>query len=228
MGHFIWYELARLWDFLKTNEWLALWAEAIALVLIFMREKKEAKERGEETAEQLRLLNHQIGIARDQVRASQNSERAWILATLSFWPQGQLNLVHSTSGGNAGDPPIETTELTLKLTCTNEGRSPAFITKISGYSETLEGVHEMAPVGSRPFKDFPSVGPIGPGKELLRSLQLTSEGHAKHLKNVLSVYVVIEYTDIFGNNRETTLGYTVDPGGAVYRQDTMPDRNRMT
>jgi hypothetical protein len=40
--------------------------------------------------------------------------------------------------------------------------------------------------------------------------------------------VIIEYHDIFGKQRETTIGYSVVLPSNLYRQNGSPNRNRNT
>jgi hypothetical protein len=56
-----WYGVA--FSFLKNNEWIALWVEGIALILIFIWDRKDARDAREESAEQLK-------VSRDQVEAT--------------------------------------------------------------------------------------------------------------------------------------------------------------
>ena len=115
-----------------------------------------------------------------------------------------------------------------KLTCRNEGRSPAWIENIRGRIEIFSKFPiSEAPKGS----DLAFLGPmepLGAGKERSRVLQFICSGHAKKGEH-FSVYVLVEYRDIFGIRRETTLGYSVVPDGiGIYRQEALPERNRNT
>jgi hypothetical protein len=213
--------MMRFLDWLTKYEAVAVWIEGLALIGIFGFDIWVAGRDHEETLKQ-------IDLAQKQIEASHNAERAWIMATLDWFEHGRQHVMYDTQGGNPGEGELETTEVTLKLNCANEGRSPAFITKISGYSERLDKLRDISKIEGHKFQTFSTIGPLGPGKEKHRSLLLICPGHAKHLKHIVSVYVVVEYTDIFGNERKTTLGYTVDPGGGVHRQDQFPDRNRNT
>src|SRR6266478_4816045 len=125
------------------------------------------------------------------------------------------------------DPQVETTEVTLGLTCRNEGRSPAWVDKIHGYSEIVEGkLRDLgSPVGHE-TQEFPSIGPIAPGKSEYRNLRLICQGHLKNTQ-LLSIFVLVEYRDIFGQKRVTICGYTVS-GTHLDRQDQLPARNRNT
>jgi len=71
------------------------------------------------------------------------------------------------------------------------------------------------------------IGPLGPGKELSRNLTIECPGRARQ-EQFISIYVIIEYRDIFENNRTTSLGYTVDTHGNINRQEALLERNRNT
>jgi hypothetical protein len=53
-----WYGV--LFSFLKNNEWLALWVEGIALLLIFIYDRKDAKDQHKETLEQHAIWRRQV------------------------------------------------------------------------------------------------------------------------------------------------------------------------
>ena len=62
------------------------------------------------------------------------SERAWILADLSWYP-GQLNVCLGTT--QRGELIEEHTDVSVKLTCKNEGRSPAWVDEVHGCVEIV-------------------------------------------------------------------------------------------
>jgi len=83
-----WY--GQIFSFLKNNEWIALWVEGLALVAIFIWDRRDAKNQHKETLRQIEL-------AQDQIKISQNAERAWVLTELE-WPEGErLRVVIGTS-----------------------------------------------------------------------------------------------------------------------------------
>jgi hypothetical protein len=102
-------------DWLTKYEALAVWLEGIALVAIFIWDRVDADRDHQETLEQLR-------IAQEQIRLSQNAERAWVLTELDWSEYERLKVVENTSGGNAGDGVIETTTVVVQLTCRNGGK----------------------------------------------------------------------------------------------------------
>jgi hypothetical protein len=69
--------------------------------------------------------------------------------------------------------------------------------------------------------------PLGADKEQFRLLQMQCDGHQKE-NEFLSVYVVVEYHDIFGTKRETSLGYSIHANSDIYRHFALSRRNRNT
>jgi hypothetical protein len=207
-------------DWLTKYEAVAVWLEGIALVAIFIWDRVDANHDHTETLAQL-------GIAQAQIKISQNAERAWVLTELNWSGYQQLKVVENTSGGNPGDGIIETTTVAVKLTCRNEGRSPAWVDKVEGYGEIVEQRLRDIPsfVGHKMDSHLP-IGPIGPGKEETRIMLFVCPGHAKGFR-LISLFLLVEYRDIFDQKRTTTCGYTVS-GDILERQDQFPDRNRNT
>ena len=174
---------------------------------------------------QVVVLFVQWRLIRRQDEHFTKSERAWILAELG-WYEGGLHITGNTL--QVDGLTTESTNVNIKLTCRNEGRSPAWIENIRGRIEIFSKFPiSEAPKGS----DLAFLGPmepLGAGKERSRVLQFICSGHAKKGEH-FSVYVLVEYRDIFGIRRETTLGYSVVPDGiGIYRQEALPERNRNT
>jgi hypothetical protein len=207
------------WEWIKASEPIALWVEGIALVLIFIWDRKDAAKNHKETL-------RQIDLAQKQIAASHNAERAWVMTELSWYEKDRLHIVSGTSAQH-GEDPVETTTVDVKLTCRNEGRSPAWIDKIYGYSEIMTRVSELRTVAEHKSQSFGWMGPIAPGKFAERTLTLICPGHI-HNTQMLSLYVVVDYRDIFDNKRMTSLGYTMDGSFELYRQEGLPERNRNT
>jgi hypothetical protein len=98
---------------------------------------------------------------------------------------------------------------------------------IEGHAEIVQGdIHDLAPVG--PMQHFSPIGPIAPGKSESKNINLTCPGHVKD--TVISIFVVVEYRDVFEQRRQTSCGYTVNLSSrdASVRQVDMPHRNRNT
>jgi hypothetical protein len=152
------------------------------------------------------------------------AERAWVMADLSY--SGEYPQVLEGEGTFYGGPILKTTEVSnIKLTCRNQGRSPAWIDMVRAQVDIVDSKSvSMSPVlreGNRG-----PMGPIGAGGEISRSLELRCEGHREQ-NEFLSIYVLIEYRDIYGEKHETHLGYSVS-GKSLMRQNARPERNRNT
>jgi hypothetical protein len=206
-------------EWLTKYEAIAVWLEGIALVAIFIWDRLDAKHDHEETVAQL-------AIAQAQIKLSQNAERAWILTELEWPDTSRLRVVTGTSS-RKGEESVETTSVEVTLVCKNEGRSPAWVDTIQGYAEIVEGkVRDLPPPVGHKAQPFIPLGPIAPGQENRRQLLLECPGHIKN-NQLMSLFVIVEYRDIFEQKRVTTCGYTVS-GTYLSRQELMPERNRNT
>jgi hypothetical protein len=156
-----------------------------------------------------------------------NSERAWIMADLcSYGKDPEIFEIVEGTADYRGEGSVETTKVRLvKLTCKNQGRSPAWIDVVYGQVRIVN----PTTVATDPLKEgnHGPMEPIGPGGEDSRSLDLECRG-TRRGGEFLSIYVVIEYRDIFDRKRETFLGYSVHPNGSFGRQFGIPKRNRNT
>jgi len=204
---------------LTKYEAVAVWLEGIALILIFAWDRRDANRDHKETVAQLK-------VAQDQIKLSQNAERAWVMTELgTYYADGRARIAENDMNDAAGRR--ETTGLTVKLTCRNEGRSPAWIDSVKGYAEIMNNVRELAPVTGHAMQSYGWMGPLAPGKAIERSLDFSCERHARP-EQYISIYVVVEYRDIFENKRTTCLGYSTDMDGNFHRQEGLPERNRNT
>jgi hypothetical protein len=208
---------------LCTVDWGAIgtWVEAIALVLIFIWDRIDAKADHKETLKQIKLVE-------DQIRVSQNAERAWLMGYLEYPEIMSISL--NTEGGNAGDPPYESTTVELELHVRNEGRSPAFILSVKGYCALIQGkIKDLpgSPLASDPeVKTFAPISPIAPGKYDSNLISLTCKGHKKANQWIV-VVLFIEYRDIFDTTRNTHIGYAVN-GNEITRLVQFAEYNSMT
>lgn len=159
-----------------------------------------------------------------------NSERAWIMAKLGWWQDERQGLHIVLGTGSSPSGQTEETTVFLKLTCKNGGRSPAWIDEVCGQLDIVSNVPSLRnadlPTKANLCK-CGSMEPLGAGQEASISLELSCAGHATEEK-FLSAYVLLEYHDIFGISRETTIGYSIDRRGGVYQQRALPQRNRNT
>jgi len=204
-------------DWLTKYQAVAIWLEGIALVLIFGLDWWNGRKGHEETLEQLK-------VAQDQIKISQNAERAWVMTEL-VWPEYEKLRVVTGTSSRPGEANEETTTVIVKLLCRNDGRSPAWVDKIQGYCEIVEGrLSDLSsPIGHK-AEPFLTIGPISPGNHKVKILHLQAPGHIRS-NQLLSIFVLVEYRDIFEQKRVTTCGYTVS-GDILDRQEQFPDRNQ--
>jgi hypothetical protein len=203
-------------EWLTRYEAVAVWLEGVALVAILVADLWTSHRDREETIAQLKL-------AQKQIEASHNAERAWVMTELgTFYSDGRVRITQTIS-----EPAGPSTQIPTKLTCRNEGRSPAWIDGVKGYAEIVDNAAELGNVVGQQMESFGWIGPLAPGKLIERSLEFNCSGHPNQ-DQFISVYVVVEYRDIFENRRATSLGYSVDLHGNVYRQEALPERSRNT
>ena len=149
------------------------------------------------------------------------------MAELGWSEKSVLHVVQSASKSEE-EGTVERVTANVKLTCKNEGRTPAWVDNIYGHLEILTTGSMLASPNRGDGQSFGPMGPLGVGKERSRSLDLTCLGCLKR-GEFLSAYFVIEYHDTYGLKRETFLGYKIDPSnGEIYRHDDSPERNKNT
>jgi hypothetical protein len=211
--------LTALASWLSTHEYIAVWAEGIALVAIFIWDRLDSRAAHRQTIDQLK-------IAQASAESVINSERAWIMGDMILYEGTTLPIAELTDGKGTDE-----TAVRVKLRCTNEGKSPAWIDNVYAH---LEIASELAKLSSPPKLDggitLGPMGSVGAGKHREEVLNLTCPGHLKRAE-FLSVYVKVVYRDIFGTRRETHLGYSLPTLGInyeIHRQDALPERNRNT
>jgi hypothetical protein len=156
-----------------------------------------------------------------------NSERAWIIAELhGYGPYSEQFKIVEGKTEYRGEGVVQTTTIHhVKLTCKNQGRSPAWIDAVYGQLNIVDSA--TIEIDRPRVGDHGPMQPIGPGDERSRSLNLICRGIRKS-GEFLCISVVIEYRDIFGRKRETLLGYSVDGDGSFGPQFGYPERNRNT
>jgi hypothetical protein len=152
------------------------------------------------------------------------AERAWVMADLGFY--GDRLQIFEGTGTFWGGPVVETTEIqNIKLTCKNQGRSPAWIDRVHAQVDIVDPTSVSIDPVLRRGTHGPML-PLGAGEEQSRSLEMRCEGR-RGPGEFLSIYVLIEYRDIFGKGHETHLGFSVS-GHSLARQNALLGRNRNT
>jgi hypothetical protein len=209
----------------NATEGLAIWLEAIALVLIFIWDRLNSHADHKQTIAQIKIAQEQAAASQGMAQSTINAERAWILGHLGGDTTGSTHIVDGAST-TQGEHSVSTSAQ-IMLTCKNEGRTPAWIDSIYAHIEIVAKQADVVGPGNRKGgRTFGVMGPLGAGRTGMRLLDLTCLGHRKK-DEVLSVYVLIQYRDIFNVTRETDLGYIVFECKNIYQQES-PERNRNT
>jgi len=141
---------------LDSHQYLALWLEGIALLVIFIWDRIDASQQLKQTLAQMEIMRNQAratetaaNATTKSVEALINSERAWVVAELI--PQG-VRFTDNHWYRFMGDKPVamSTNELLAghhlkyKLKFTNMGRTPAQIFSFTiRYSCLEEGVTDL-------------------------------------------------------------------------------------
>ena len=98
------------------------------------------------------------------------------------------------------------TSAQILLTCKNEGKTPAWIDSVYAHMEIIAKQSDVVGPGNRKGgRIFGVMGPLGAEKKGMRLLELTCLGHRKE-DEVLSIYVLIQYRDIFTRIFDLKLG----------------------
>jgi len=151
-----------------------------------------------------------------------NSERAWVLAELR-WESGHGEIINSDAQVNG--LVTRTTWVHLRLTCRNEGRSPARIDKVSARMEMVPEARLSPTITKAKLKNCDAMEALGANKDGSQILELDCDSQTERA-NFLSVYVVVDYHDIFDIKRQTTVGYSINHLGHLRRLVEFPKLNQ--
>jgi hypothetical protein len=154
-----------------------------------------------------------------------NAERAWIMAELVWQSHKRPPLMLGASQGVSGVP-VLSTNVGIQLKCKNEGRTPGWIYEVRGHMEIVSA--ESASITKLP-ENLEVIhglgGAIGSDSYRERYVEFNCSGHLKS-PQLLSLYVVVRYHDIFGTERETRIAYAIDSRNNIYLQDALTERNK--
>ena len=230
------------WKEASRPEFAASWALFVAalLTLYFVarqaRETRRAAQATEKSAVivegQSAILEKSVAVAKEAADAARdsaataklntealvNAERAWILAELGWYDE---------LAGRVGADELGCTTINIKLTCKNEGRSPAWIDHVYGRVDIASSHSDIKEYSKQECGNFGLMEPVGAGGGKSRCLDLHCDGTIK-AEEFLSVSVIVLYHDIFGKQRETTIGYSIVSPSNLNRQNGSPNRNRNT
>lgn len=230
------------WKEASGPEFAANWALFVAalLTLIFLAwQAWETRRAAQATQKSAAILEGQSTILKDSVMVAENaaeaaqdsatiaklntdalinSERAWILAELGW---------HDEPAERIGEDELGCATVYVRLTCKNEGRSPAWIDYVYGRVDIAASHSDVKEYSKQECGNFGLMEPVGAGGEKCRGLGLHCDGTIKG-EELLSVSVIVEYHDIFGKQRQTAIGYSIVLPANLYRQNGLPNRNRNT
>jgi len=159
-------------------------------------------------------------------QAVMNAERAWIFAELGWYEGTSGRILLDTSVENGG-PEMHSITINAKITYRNEGRSPAWIDGVYGRIDIASGRLEAKEYDRYECGNFGIVEPISASSEMSRSIEFVCNGRLGQ-EDYLSIYVIVDYHDIFNQPRETRLGYSLTLSGNLVRQNGLQGRNRNT
>jgi len=155
--------------------------------------------------------------ARTNAEALINSERAWVLVDID-WRMGRVMNVNANG--------VEKTAVDILLACRNQGKTPCWITE-----KRIElGIVESLP----PIPDLERIQlyqaelePLAVGRESIKPVDIICDGRAGE-GQLIVIYGVVGYRDIFSSARCTTFGYYVTPDNKLERLTGYPKYNENT
>lgn len=205
-------------DSVGNHDWWLVVPAYITLAFLCWQswETRRSAKAAEKSAEAA-LLNAQALV---------NAERSWILAELGWW-ENQPTRIALTESKEGDGPIVSSITANLKLICRNEGKSPAWVDKIYGRMDVVSTRAEIKKYDRQECGNLGLMEAIPAGGERAHSFRLEGDGRLEN-GAFLSVYVIIDYHDVFGHPRETTIGYSLGLGGNLNRQDAIVSRNRNT
>jgi hypothetical protein len=151
--------------------------------------------------------------------AVMNAERAWVMVSLEW--QNTRGLINTSSGSRG-----ENTNFAVRLVCTNQGKTPAWITE-----KRIRAV-SVDPLPPEPDIDgtqlIQKLETLSAGQESIREEDVTAEGLMAAGKTT-AIYGIVRYRDIFRNDHYTTFGYCVFQGNVpLGRIVALPKYNENT
>jgi hypothetical protein len=143
-----------------------------------------------------------------------NSERAWVMVDIE-WTPGYGTRLHETDF--AGDH----THVAVRLTCRNEGRTPAWITEKRA---RIEVAKDLIAKPEWDAVDVIQAGIEGLGVQRSRGkgrdFSLRGDGWeygVEHDGTMTVIYGIIKYQDPFSDERTTTFGWKILPNNEFQR-----------
>jgi hypothetical protein len=164
-----------------------------------------------------------IGAAIQTLRAIENqrdvminSERSWVMVEVEPTPGAGSIWDGETMTREVMDLRAGHTTFTARITCKNDGKSPAWIIEKRACLDIIASLPETPDWGrTRPIQIEPeplSVGQIGKPKDEALTCKRPRE-----LGKMVIIYGIVKYRDTFGDGRSTTFGYKVRDDGVLER-----------
>ena len=197
-------------EFLHTHEYLAVWAEGIALVAIFVWDRIDARAQHRELVEQIEITKKQILVAQQQAETAQahadlilNAERPYLSVQLS-WKMLSIQTQTTTEGGLTHT----TTWAPLTLHISNFGRTPAWINGVWATMKLSSG-NQAGVQDDLTFE--PDL--LAPQERRQLALDLKCPGEIKAKGEELSVRISLSYQDSFHVDQSisTSFCFTINP-----------------
>lgn len=189
-----------IFHWFDTHQYLALWLEGIALVLIFVWDRIEASQQHKQTLEQMKIMRDQAlatekaaNAAAKSAEALIDTERAWVLAEI----------------GESEVPKNVTQTVWVTPLVTNRGKTPGRMIRTSIRSQFIptpgllpEQPDYASPFGAN-FTLAPDIG-IRPMKTTMPAQEIidTKEG-----KGFVYIFGYMDYLDIGGKERKTRFAF---------------------
>jgi hypothetical protein len=206
-------------DFRAFSSNAAEWALVIVGIITFVVmgwQSWETRKSANEMHRQAVQVREQTTIFRESAEAAKsaadaanlnaktliNIERAWIEVYLKLGPNPSI-VEHSSSGAP------DTTTVSLGFTCTNHGKTPAWIT-MKQIGMMILHEHIAVPDELPGETEFPLIGPelVAAGTDMPHTGHLNCEGRITKGHPAL-VYGKVSYLDIFRERRTTTFGFWI-------------------
>jgi len=153
---------------------------------------------------------------REQTGALINSERAWIMVDVDRVPG--MGGVMDGHGSEMGVGPVmtESTGFRARITCRNDGKTPAWITEKRAGLDILDSIPE-SPDWSRTTQIQVAPEPISVGQASEPHDETLFSKRGRALGKITILYGIVKYRDPFGANRSTSFGYRVQDDGSLER-----------
>lgn len=193
--------------------------------LTAMREAREQTDKLiEQAIAQVKATELNAQSAKFNAEALMGAERAWIMVML-YWGTGEgTGRIHHLTTS----PDKKETGIYLMMTCTNQGRTPAWVDEIRARLEIV-GTPSPAPDidAMQIIRNEPA--PLGVNDRLQPDpdLRLRCAGFDAPGKMTL-VSGVVKYRDAFGGDRRTFFGYVITADAKLQRVAGLPEYNKYT